>query len=212
MTVSTNTEQLSDLAAPAPVADGGPRKGENRRIVSEGLRQLAKTSHAGRSALLALAHPNGGDLDTEALSFNVIPRLNAPGRLGEAGPSLNLLTADDPAEASMLARQVDEMNTERRRLSQEAWDTATAELAGARRERALPAPLLLRSPHFRTGTLAPLSALPCGQHGRPPHATAGACGRLATASDEKPPNTTEWTAPSLAQASSEIASSGISPM
>ncbi|MCH8816876.1 MAG: single-stranded-DNA-specific exonuclease RecJ [Chloroflexi bacterium] len=160
------------LAALGTVADVGPLKGDNRIIVSEGLRQLAKTSHAGLSALLALAHPNGGDLDTEALSFNVIPRLNAPGRLGEAGPSLNLLTADDPAEASMLARQVDEMNTERRRLSQEAWDTATAELAGARRDGALPAALIVRSTQFRTGILGPLAGRLCGEYGRPAIAIA----------------------------------------
>ncbi|MCH7642011.1 MAG: single-stranded-DNA-specific exonuclease RecJ [Chloroflexi bacterium] len=160
------------LAALGTVADVGPLKGENRVIVWEGLRQLAQTSHAGLSALLARAHPNGGDLDTEALSFNVIPRLNAPGRLGEAGPSLNLLTADDPAEALMLAQQVDEMNTERRRLSQEAWDTASAELAGAGGNGTLPAALIVRSTGFRTGILGPLAGRLCGEHGRPAIAIA----------------------------------------
>ncbi len=160
------------LAALGTVADVGPLKGENRIIVSEGLRQLKNTAHAGLSALLALAHPNGGDLDTETLSFNVIPRLNAPGRLGEAGPSLNLLTADDPAEALMLAQQVDQMNTERRRLSQEAWDTAGKELAGDGSNGALPAALIVRSTQFRAGILGPLAGRLCGEHGRPAIAIA----------------------------------------
>lgn len=151
------------LAALGTVADVGPLRGENRIIVYEGLRQLESTSHAGLSALLAKAHPNGGDLDTEALSFNVIPRLNAPGRLGEAGPSLNLLTANDPTEALMLAGQVDEMNAERRRLSQEAWDAARLELGNG----ALQPALIVKSTEFRSGILGPLAGRLSGEHGRP---------------------------------------------
>jgi single-stranded-DNA-specific exonuclease len=156
------------LAALGTVADVGPLKGENRIIVAEGLRQLQDTGHAGISALLSITHPNGGDLDTEALSFNVIPRLNAPGRLGEAGPSLNLLTANDPTEAMMLARQVDDMNTERRRLSQEAWDAARLELGNG----PLPPALIVKSPEFRTGILGPLAGRLSGEHGKPAIALA----------------------------------------
>ncbi len=156
------------LAALGTVADVGPLKGENRVIVSEGLRQLQSTSHAGLTALLKLAHPNGGDLDTEALSFNVIPRLNAPGRLGEAVPSLNLLTANDPGEAMTLARQVDDMNTERRRLSQEAWDVARLELGNGPMQPAL----IIKSTGFKSGILGPLAGRLSGEHGRPAIAIA----------------------------------------
>jgi len=156
------------LAALGTVADVGPLKGENRVIVSEGLRELQSTSHAGLSALLKLAHPNGGDLDTETLSFNVIPRLNAPGRLGEAVPSLNLLTANDPGEAMMLARQIDDMNTERRRLSQEAWDVARLELGNGPMQTAL----IVKSTSFRSGILGPLAGRLSGEHGRPAIAIA----------------------------------------
>jgi|TARA_B100001964_G_scaffold202618_1_gene231082 single-stranded-DNA-specific exonuclease len=160
------------LAALGTVADVGPLRGENRVIVSHGLRQLETTGHAGLRALLKLAHPNGGDLDTEALSFNVIPRLNAPGRLGEAIPSLNLLTANDPAEAGALARQVDEMNSERRRLSQEAWDSARLELGLGSGAGTLPPALIVKSPDFRTGILGPLAGRLSGEHGRPAIAIA----------------------------------------
>jgi len=156
------------LAALGTVADVGPLKGENRVIVSEGLRELQSTSHAGLSALLKLAHPNGGDVDTETLSFNVIPRLNAPGRLGEAVPSLNLLTANDPGEAMMLARQIDDMNTERRRLSQEAWDVARLELGNGPMQTAL----IVKSTSFRSGILGPLAGRLSGEHGRPAIAIA----------------------------------------
>lgn len=156
------------LAALGTVADVGPLKGENRVIVSEGLRQLQSTSHAGLTALLKLAHPNGGDLDTEALSFNVIPRLNAPGRLGEAVPSLNLLTANDPGEAMTLARQVDDMNTERRHLSQEAWDVARLKLGTGPMQPAL----IVKSTRFKSGILGPLAGRLSGEHGRPAIAIA----------------------------------------
>ncbi|MFP6570025.1 MAG: single-stranded-DNA-specific exonuclease RecJ [Dehalococcoidia bacterium] len=156
------------LAALGTVADVGPLKGENRVIVSEGLRQLQSTSHAGLTALLKLAHPNGGELDTEALSFNVIPRLNAPGRLGEAVPSLNLLTANDPGEAMTLAHQVDDMNTERRRLSQEAWDLARLELENGPMQPAL----IVKSARFKSGILGPLAGRLSGDHGRPAIAIA----------------------------------------
>jgi len=173
------------LAALGTVADVGPLRGENRIIVSEGLKQLASTNHAGLSALLSKAHPNGGDLDTEALSFNIIPRLNAPGRLGEAGPSLNLLTANDPTEALVLAGQIDEKNSERRRLSQEAWDTALGELG----EQVLKPALIVKSTAFRPGILGPLAGRLSGEHGCP--AIAISIGKTHARASARSPETVD---------------------
>ena len=43
-----------------------------------------------------------GSIDTESLSFGIIPRLNVAGRLGSAGISLELLTTESADKAQSL--------------------------------------------------------------------------------------------------------------
>jgi single-stranded-DNA-specific exonuclease len=64
------------------------------------------------------------------VAYFVAPRINAAGRMGEARDALDLLLADDPAEAYRLAERIEAMNTERRRLEQRATAEAAAALAG----------------------------------------------------------------------------------
>ena len=112
-------EHLLELAALGTVADVGPLTGENRHIVKWGLERLNQTQLAGIKALVARARLSLGSLDTESLSFGLIPRLNAAGRLGDATVSLQLLTAQDVHKAEPLAEALELRNDERRMLSEE---------------------------------------------------------------------------------------------
>ena len=116
--------ELLPLAALGTIADIVPLVSENRTIVREGLRLLGQTELPGLRALLDIsrAHDASGRPTAELISFYVAPRLNAPGRMGDAGPSLELLITDDGSEALALAQRLDSDNTKRRTLSQEAWD------------------------------------------------------------------------------------------
>jgi len=116
--------ELLPLAALGTIADIVPLVSENRTLVREGLRLLGQTELPGLRALLDISRAPGasGRPTTELISYYVAPRLNAPGRMGDAEPSLQLLVTDDVSEAQALAERLDSDNTRRRTLSQEAWD------------------------------------------------------------------------------------------
>ena len=111
-------DHLIEIAALGTVADVAPLKGENRFIVRRGLEFMNKTQHPGLLALIARAGLERGALDTDSLSFWLIPRINAAGRLGDASDSLKLLMAADAATAEPLAEALEQVNLERRQLSE----------------------------------------------------------------------------------------------
>ena len=106
--------ELLELTALGTIGDVGPLVGENRYLVSEGIRRMNAERSVGLNALSEVSGLGGRDLDTSALSFQIIPRLNAPGRLADPGISLDLLTTSDPGQARSMATQIDQINSIRK--------------------------------------------------------------------------------------------------
>ena len=123
--------RLLDLAALATVADLVPLTGENRVLVRFGLKVMMETRWLGLAALIAEAGLRGKPLRAGHLGYSLGPRLNAAGRVGEAGDGLRLLLTDDPAEADTLAAQLGRQNAERQALDQRTLEEALALLEGA---------------------------------------------------------------------------------
>ena len=121
-------EHIMELVALGTVADVAPLVGENRYLVKRGLEALNRTEHPGLRALVKGARMQLGALDTESLSFGLIPRLNAPGRLADPKLSLQLLTTSDSAEAEALTDELNSLNGERRRLTERAVQEARQQL------------------------------------------------------------------------------------
>ena len=107
-------QELLCLTALGTIGDVGPLMGENRYLVSEGIRRMNTERSLGMEALASVSGLGQRDLDTGSLAFQIIPRLNAPGRLADPGVSLELLTTSDPERARMMASQIDRLNTVRR--------------------------------------------------------------------------------------------------
>jgi single-stranded-DNA-specific exonuclease len=84
-----------DIVALATIADCVPLRGENRRLVREGLRALAATRRPGLRALMAVSHCDPGAVDARSCGFRLAPRINAAGRLHRADAGLELLLTDD---------------------------------------------------------------------------------------------------------------------
>ena len=122
-------EELLPLAALGTIADIVPLVSENRTLVKEGLKVLGQTELAGLRALLDISRPSGasGRPTTELVSFYMAPRLNAPGRMGDAEPSLELLTTNNVSEAHALANRLDADNLKRRSLSEKVWEHASTQ-------------------------------------------------------------------------------------
>jgi single-stranded-DNA-specific exonuclease len=120
--------QLLDLVALGTIADLVPLTEENRVLTALGLRQLATAPRPGIAALLQAAGvAESGTVDAHVVSWKLAPRLNAPGRLGAAAPSLELLLADRD-HATSCAEQIEAANTERRDLQAQVMREAEAQL------------------------------------------------------------------------------------
>ncbi|MDR1082501.1 MAG: single-stranded-DNA-specific exonuclease RecJ [Coriobacteriales bacterium] len=105
---------LLDLATLGTLADFMPLVGENRALVTEGLALLERSPRPGIASVLALSKRGGPKLRSIDLSFNLIPRLNAAGRMADPTMALELLINDDPGQAFEIAGALDAVNNERR--------------------------------------------------------------------------------------------------
>ncbi len=103
-----------DLAGLATVADAVPLIDGNRRLVHHALTAIRRGERIGINALCAVAGSNHRSITPRGLSFTLAPAINAAGRLGDATRALDLLLATDENEAWALARELWQLNTERR--------------------------------------------------------------------------------------------------
>ncbi len=161
----TISDDAIALAALGTIADSAPLSGDNRIIVKFGLDQLGKTRHPGLRALLDHSRHRGNDgkPDTELVSFYIAPRLNSAGRLGDAGPSLRLLTTKDGDEAQALATRLDGLNTQRQRLGERAWQDVQPQIKAL----GMDAPLISVRCDMPPGLLGPLAGKLCETYARP---------------------------------------------
>ncbi len=112
---------LIDLAALGIVADVAPLVGDTRYLLQIGLERLRLTERPGLRALFAVARVDPLRVSAETIGFQVGPRLNAAGRLGDALTAVELLTTADDGRAALLAGTLDGLN-QRRRTLQRAID------------------------------------------------------------------------------------------
>ena len=114
-----------DLVALGTVADVMALTGLNRTFVARGLEVLARRANPGIAALLAAA---GVERRPGAyhLGFVLGPRINAGGRVGEAGLGARLLASGDAEETRRIAKVLERLNGERRRVEAEVLAAALA--------------------------------------------------------------------------------------
>ncbi len=115
--------QAVGLAALGTVADVVPLVDENRVLVRHGLESLANSPTLGLATLMSIAkvtprrQTDGRTrLDSEDLGFQLAPRLNAAGRLGQPQLAVELLVTERPERAQELAQYIDGLNASRQTL------------------------------------------------------------------------------------------------
>ena len=87
--------QYTDFATLGTIADLMPMRDENRALVADGLRRINQAPRPCIAALLDTSGAAGKQVTATNLSFSIIPRLNAAGRMGDAQLALDLLLTDD---------------------------------------------------------------------------------------------------------------------
>lgn len=110
-----DVRRLLDLVALGTVADLVPLVGENRALVTAGLRRLETTRRPGLVALKSVAGVTG-PIGGYEVGFQLGPRLNAAGRLETASAALELLLAASREEAEPRALVLDAQNRERQKI------------------------------------------------------------------------------------------------
>ena len=163
---------LLELVALGTVADVGPLTGENRSLVKEGIERLKTTQNPGLRALADVSKVKLASLATDDLSFRLIPRLNAPGRVGSARTSLDLLTTTSEEEAALLASQMELMNRERRALTEEAMQEAERQVAQVSADEGVPPLAFVESEAWTPGILGLIAARLTDLYHRPAVAVA----------------------------------------
>jgi single-stranded-DNA-specific exonuclease len=145
-----------DLFCIGTIADMAPLQGVNRRWLMDGLPQLGSSGLAGLQALQRLAGVDEGRLDAQTVGFQIAPRINAVGRLGDPALVVELLTTHDGERALELARECETLNRQRRELCEaiEAEALALLEADGDQQ----PAFVLLAQNHWHHGVIGIVAA------------------------------------------------------
>ena len=150
-----------DLVALGTVADVVPLDQINRALVHQGLLRIrAGHCRPGIAALLTIAGKNPQRLVATDLGFAVGPRLNAAGRLDDISLGIQCLLTNDPQQAMETARQLDELNQDRKIIEQDMQREALAivENIPLSLDGEVPAALCLFQPEWHQGVVGLLAS------------------------------------------------------
>ncbi len=114
-----------DFATLATVADSVPLLGENRDIVTEGLK-LFNTRL--RPCFSYLMGKNRDEITAQTLAFGVAPRVNAAGRMGDARSAFELFISENDREIYDLATKLCLYNVERQKCCDDLYLSAKKKL------------------------------------------------------------------------------------
>ncbi len=155
-----NLASLLDLVALGTVADVVPLERNNRALVWQGLQRIrAGQARPGLLALIEVAGRRRDRLVASDLGFAIAPRLNAAGRLEDMSIGIECLLEENYDRALSMARELDELNRERRGIEQEMQQQAL-ELLGrlSLNDRELPFGLCLYDEYWHQGVIGILAS------------------------------------------------------
>lgn len=141
--------EILDLVALGTIADLVPLVGENRVIVSCGLKQMEKTIHLGLRSLLEECGLWNKPLKAGQIAFMVAPRINAAGRMDSARAGLELLLTGHEDRAKELAQLLSRENALRQETEKEIFAEAVALLEKG----PLPRVIVLSAPSWHHGVI-----------------------------------------------------------
>ncbi|TDI88192.1 MAG: single-stranded-DNA-specific exonuclease RecJ [Caldithrix sp.] len=105
-------------------ADIVPLVDENRVIVKHGLQSLSEPKSIGLEALIDSSGLSDREIGTGQVVFVLAPRINAVGRMGDAGRAVRLLTSDNKQQAKNIATILESENRHRKSIDEETFSQA----------------------------------------------------------------------------------------
>ena len=150
-----------DFATLATVADSVPLLGENRDIVTEGLKRFNGNI---RPCFTELIGKTYDAITAQTLAFNLAPRINAAGRMGDARAAFELFVSDNPAEIYDLSVKLCAYNTERQKYCDELYLSAKEKL---KQKGAFGNVIMLSDEGWNTGFIGIVAARIAEEYNRP---------------------------------------------
>ncbi|MBR3081848.1 MAG: single-stranded-DNA-specific exonuclease RecJ [Clostridiales bacterium] len=120
--------QAIELAGLATIADLVSVTDENRTIIKRAFKSMENPSNIGVKVMNEMLLFAGKTLDETFISFNVVPRINAAGRLYDSSDALKLFLENNPSEAKLAAQDLTRENDERKEIEAKVFEEARAQL------------------------------------------------------------------------------------
>lgn len=128
--VDSLLDMYADLLCLGTIGDIVELKSENRVFVKRGLLSMRQTERTGLFALIRSAGMQGKPITAGSVSFTLVPRINAVGRLGASGRSVELLLTNDEEEANDFAHAMSYDNAERQQIERDIIEKIDARVIG----------------------------------------------------------------------------------
>ena len=112
-------DSYSDLAALGTIGDIVPVTGDNRVIIKHGLEHINMRERPGIAALLDESGYAGKNIEAGSISYTLIPRINAGGRLSTTDDIVSMLLSDDDSFVSETAKTLGRFNLERKQMERD---------------------------------------------------------------------------------------------
>lgn len=157
---------FADLVTIGTVGDIVSLTGENRALVRYGLPLLTESGRVGIQALLRYAGILGQELTAGDVSYRIVPRINAMGRMSAADQAVSLFLSDNEEEADEIAQAMQDANRSRQEMEQTIVEEVVAmlrERADLRRQRVL----VLWGEGWHSGVLGIVAARITERYGKP---------------------------------------------
>lgn len=159
-------ENYSDLILIGTIGDVVPLIGENRYLVKQGLKYIKNTNNLGVQEILNLAKLTEKPINSTNIAFNVVPRINASGRLSFSKKLVQLLTSENQLEVQNIATQVEDDNIKRKEIENEILLQAE-ELLKNEPVRAYQRVLIVEGENWHPGVIGIVAARLLEKYGKP---------------------------------------------
>jgi len=142
--------EVLDIVALGTLADMVHLSPQNRIITKNGLLKIAEANRPGIAALKEISKFSPkATLGSSQVVFNLAPRINAAGRLGQPTTALQLLSTTSRDEAHKLAKALDTLNRARRAEEDTIFEEALKQYEAEKHR----AGLVLFAPHWHQGII-----------------------------------------------------------
>ncbi len=145
-----------DLVALGTVSDMGSLLGENRILVSYGLRQMRASKRIGLAKLISISDVDTNEISTFTIASKIAPRLNSLGRIDDPQKGVEMLLIRNSQTAEKMAVELDLNNIERQKIERtmssdiESMITQNPEILNRKA-------IIMASPNWHPGVIAILS-------------------------------------------------------